>query len=107
MGLLGGAGPLAAGPRAAALWALVGLRPVVAMLVLAPWSERLCLKADSVWGEEALPCLSCLFVISEPAGCAHLYYIYVNVNIYVNTTTIKHEHADNANADVDTGIILP
>lgn len=78
MGLLGGEGPLAAGPRAAALWALVGLRPVVAMLVLAPWSERLCLKANSVWGEDALPCFSCLHGGSVLADRAHLHDTYIN-----------------------------
>lgn len=72
VGLFGGEGPLAAAPVAAARWALVGLLPVMAMLVLAPWSERLFLKAVSVWGDEALPCPSCLDGVSVPAGCAHL-----------------------------------
>ena len=84
MGLLAGEGPwaagplaaglLAAGPLAAALWALVGLRPLMVMLVLAPWSERLCLKAVSVRGEEALPWLSCcLDGVAVPDGCVHLH----------------------------------
>lgn len=50
----------------------MGLRPVMAMLVLAPWSERPPLKADSASGDEALALLGDFDAVSVPAAFAHL-----------------------------------
>ena len=52
-------GPFAAartGPFPAALAYLLGLRPVTAMLVFVPWSDKPPLKVASVAGEEARFC---------------------------------------------------
>ena len=69
-------GPFAAAlerPSAAALLSLLGLRPVMVMLVLAPGSERPLLKVVSALGDE--PGLLSGVTLPGPAGvccCVHL-----------------------------------
>lgn len=61
------------GPSAAALLSLLGLRPVMVMLVLAPGSERPLLKVVSALGDE--PRLLSGVPLPGPAGvccCVHL-----------------------------------